>query len=155
MADAVLIEARAKGVRVACAESCTGGLVGAALTEIAGSSDVFNGSAVTYSNDAKMKILGVRSETLSRFGAVSSECAQEMAEGARRVYGADFAVSTTGIAGPDGGSESKPVGTVWFGIAGSDGTRSMMKRLPGNREEVRTRAVRFALSELWKEIRGH
>ncbi|MBR0186105.1 MAG: CinA family protein, partial [Synergistaceae bacterium] len=112
-------------------------------------------SAVTYSNEAKMKILGVKSETLSRFGAVSSECAQEMAEGARRVYGADFAVSTTGIAGPDGGSESKPVGTVWFGIAGSDGTRSMMKRLPGNREEVRTRAVRFALSELWKEIRGH
>ena len=155
IADAVLIEARAKGFRVACAESCTGGLVGGALTEIAGSSDVFNGSAVTYSNDAKMKILGVRSETLSRFGAVSSECAQEMAEGARRVYGADFAVSTTGIAGPDGGSESKPVGTVWFGIAGSDGTRSMMKRLPGNREEVRTRAVRFALSELWKEIRGH
>ncbi|MBR0247553.1 MAG: nicotinamide-nucleotide amidohydrolase family protein [Synergistaceae bacterium] len=155
IADAVLIEARAKGVRVACAESCTGGLVGGALTEIAGSSDVFNGSAVTYSNEAKMKILGVKSETLSRFGAVSSECAQEMAEGARRVYGADFAVSTTGIAGPDGGSESKPVGTVWFGIAGSDGTRSMMKRLPGNREEVRTRAVRFALSELWKEIRGH
>ena len=155
IADAVLIEARAKGVRVACAESCTGGLVGGTLTEIAGSSDVFNGSAVTYSNEAKMKILGVKSETLSRFGAVSSECAQEMAEGARKVYGADFAVATTGIAGPDGGSESKPVGTVWFGIAGSDGTRSMMKRLPGNREEVRTRAVRFALSELWKEIRGH
>ena len=152
IADAVLIEARAKGVKLACAESCTGGLVGGALTEIAGSSDVFNGSAVTYSNDAKMKILGVRSETLSRFGAVSSECAQEMAEGARRVYGADFAVSTTGIAGPDGGSESKPVGTVWFGIAGSEGTRSIMRRLPGNREEVRTRAVRFALSELWKSI---
>lgn len=152
IADAVLIEARAKGVRVACAESCTGGLVGGALTEIAGSSDVFNGSAVTYSNDAKMNILGVKSETLSRFGAVSSECAQEMAEGARRVYGADFAVSTTGIAGPDGGSESKPVGTVWFGISGSEGTRSIMRRLPGNREEVRTRAVRFALSELWKSI---
>ncbi len=155
IADAVLIEARAKGVMVACAESCTGGLVGGALTELAGSSDVFNGSAVTYSNDAKMKILGVKSETLSRFGAVSSECAQEMAEGARKVYSADFAVSTTGIAGPDGGSESKPVGTVWFGIAGSEGKRSMMKRLPGNREEVRMRAVRFALSELWKEIRGH
>ena len=154
IADAVLIEARAKGVRAACAESCTGGLVGAALTDIAGSSDVFNGSAVTYSNDAKMKILGVKSETLSRFGAVSSECAQEMAEGARRIYGADFAVSTTGIAGPDGGSESKPVGTVWFGIAVSGGTRSIMRRLPGNREEVRTRAVRFALSELWKDIRG-
>ena len=152
IADAVLIEARAKGVKAACAESCTGGLVGAALTDIAGSSDVFNGSAVTYSNDAKMRILGVKSETLSRFGAVSSECAQEMAEGARRIYGADFAVSTTGIAGPDGGSESKPVGTVWFGIAGSGGTRSIMRRLPGNREEVRTRAVRFALAELWKSI---
>ena len=152
IADAVLIEARAKGVRVACAESCTGGLVGAALTEIAGSADVFNGSAVTYSNDAKVKILCVKNETLAKFGAVSSECAQEMAEGARRIYGADFAVATTGIAGPDGGSESKPVGTVWFGISGSEGTRSIMRRLPGNREEVRTRAVRFALSELWKSI---
>ncbi|MBQ3586170.1 MAG: CinA family protein [Synergistaceae bacterium] len=154
LADGVLIEARRKGVRVACAESCTGGLVGGALTEIAGSSDVFNGSAVTYSNDAKREILGVRAETLSDFGAVSSECAREMAEGARRIYGADFAVSVTGIAGPDGGSESKPVGTVWFGVAGNEGVRSVMRHLPGKREEVRTRAVRFALSELWKEIRG-
>ena len=123
------------------------------MTDIAGSSDVFNGSAVTYSNDAKREILGVKSETLEKFGAVSSECACEMAEGARRIYGADFAVSTTGIAGPDGGSVSKPVGTVWFGIAGREGTRSVMRRLPGKREEVRTRAVRFALSELWKDIR--
>ena len=154
LADGVLIEARKKGVHVACAESCTGGLVGGALTEIAGSSDVFNGSAVTYSNDAKREILGVKAETLRNFGAVSSECAVEMAEGARRIYGADYAVSVTGIAGPDGGSESKPVGTVWFGVAGKYLTRSMMRRLPGKREEVRTRAVRFALSELWKEIRG-
>ncbi|MBR1439330.1 MAG: nicotinamide-nucleotide amidohydrolase family protein [Synergistaceae bacterium] len=152
IADAVLIEARTKGVKVACAESCTGGLVGGALTEIAGSSDVFNGSAVTYSNEAKQKILGVRAETLRNHGAVSSECACEMAEGARRIYGADFAVSVTGIAGPDGGTEAKPVGTVWFGIAGRKGTRSVMRRLPGNRGEVRTRAVRFALSELWKEL---
>ena len=153
LADGVLIEARRKGVHIACAESCTGGLVGGALTDIAGSSDVFNGSAVTYSNEAKQKILGVKSETLAKFGAVSSECAVEMAEGARRIYGADYAVSITGIAGPDGGSESKPVGTVWFGIAGKNSVRSVMKRLPGNREEVRTRAVRFALAELWKEIR--
>ena len=152
IADAVLIEARKKGVHVACAESCTGGLVGGALTEIAGSSDVFNGSAVTYCNDAKHEILGVKSETLRDFGAVSSECACEMAEGALKVYGADYAVSITGIAGPDGGSESKPVGTVWFGVAGREGVRAVMRRLPGKREEVRTRAVRFALSELWKEI---
>lgn len=152
IADAVLIEARAKGVHVSCAESCTGGLVGAALTDIAGSSDVFNGSAVTYSNDAKRGILGVKSETLANFGAVSAECACEMAEGSRRVYGADFAVSTTGIAEPDGGSESKPVGTVWFGIASPEGVRAVKRVLPGNRGEVRTRAVRFALAELWKEI---
>ena len=154
IADAVLIEARKKSVNVACAESCTGGLVGGALTEIPGSSDVFNGSAVTYSNDAKRKILGVKSETLRDFGAVSSECAREMAEGALRVYGADYAVSVTGIAGPDGGSRGKPVGTVWFGVAGREGVRSVMRHLPGKREEVRTRAVRFALAELWKEIRG-
>lgn len=152
IADAVLIEARAKGVKVACAESCTGGLIGGALTEIAGSSDVFNGSAVTYSNEAKRAVLGVRNETLSAYGAVSSECAREMAEGARRIYCADYAVSVTGIAGPDGGSEAKPVGTVWFGVAGREGTRSVMRRLPGKREEVRTRAVRFALAELWKDI---
>ena len=152
LADGVLIEARRKNIHVACAESCTGGLVGGALTDIPGSSDVFYGSAVTYSNEAKNKILGVKIETLKNFGAVSSECAVEMAEGARKIYGADYAVSITGIAGPDGGNDLKPVGTVWFGIAGHESTRSVMKRLPGNREEVRTRAVRFALAELWKEI---
>lgn len=150
LAEAVLYEARFRGAKVACAESCTGGMIGAALTEIAGSSDVFNGSAVTYSNDAKSNILGVKAETLSEHGAVSGECAQEMARGALRIYGADFAVAVTGIAGPDGGSEAKPVGTVWFGVASDRGTRAVMKRLPGNREEVRIRTVRFALAELWR-----
>ena len=153
IAEAVLYEARIKGAKIACAESCTGGMVGSALTDIAGSSDVFNGSCVTYSNDAKMKILGVNEKTLKRFGAVSSECAVEMAEGVLRLYDSDYAVSTTGIAGPDGGSESKPVGTVWFGLASKNGeSHSFMKILPGNRGEVRTRAVRFALCELWKMI---
>ncbi|MBQ3402106.1 MAG: nicotinamide-nucleotide amidohydrolase family protein [Synergistaceae bacterium] len=152
LADAVLLEARAKGVHVSCAESCTGGMIGAALTDIAGSSDVFNGSAVTYSNEAKMTLLDVSAETLRDFGAVSVECAREMAEGSRKVYGADYAVSTTGIAGPDGGSDAKPVGTVWFGIAGREGVRAVMRRLPGSRTEVRARAVQFALSELWREI---
>lgn len=154
IAEAVLHDARIKGAKIACAESCTGGMVGAYLTDIAGSSDVFNGSAVTYSNDAKMKILGVHEETLKQFGAVSSECAIEMAEGALRVYDSDYAVSTTGIAGPDGGSANKPVGTVWFGLASKNGeSKSFMRRLPGNREDVRVRAVKFVLCELWKMIR--
>ena len=155
LAEAVIHEARAKGVKIACAESCTGGMIGAALTDIAGSSDVFNGSAVTYSNEAKMNILGVHEETLRLHGAVSSECAQEMAQGARNIYGADYAVSVTGIAGPDGGTEAKPVGTVWFGLAGNDWAVSFMRILPGNRGEVRTRTVRFALAELWRKIHAN
>ena len=150
IAEAVLHEARYRGVKIACAESCTGGMIGAALTDIAGSSDVFAGSAVTYSNEAKSNILGVKAVTLQKFGAVSGECAQEMARGAMRIYGADYAVAVTGIAGPDGGSESKPVGTVWFGLADGMGTVAEMKRLPGNRGEVRTRTVSFALAELWR-----
>ena len=152
LADAVLYEARYRGAKVACAESCTGGMIGAALTDIAGSSDVFNGSAVTYTNEAKSNILGVKSETLREHGAVSGECACEMAEGALRIYGADYAVAVTGIAGPDGGSEKKPVGTVWFGLTDGRMTRAVMKRLPGNRGEVRSRTVQFALSELWRML---
>ena len=152
LAEAVLIEARKKGVKISCAESCTGGLLGAALTKIAGSSEVFNGSAVTYSNEAKQKILGVNEGTLKNFGAVSGECAREMAEGALRIYDADFAVSITGIAGPDGGSGNKPVGTVWFGLADKVKSTALMRRLPGNRDEIRIRAVRFALAELWRSI---
>lgn len=147
-AELVLNEARLKGLRVSCAESCTGGLVGAALTEIAGSSGVFNGSAVTYSNEAKIALLGVKAETLEKFGAVSGECAREMAEGSRRVFNADAAVSVTGIAGPDGGSDAKPVGTVWFGVATREGSRAVKKLLTGNRAEIRAEAVNVALSEL-------
>ena len=152
IAEAVLYEARYRGAKVACAESCTGGMIGAALTDIAGSSDVFNGSAVTYTNEAKSNILGVRAETLREHGAVSGECACEMAEGALRIYGADYAVAVTGIAGPDGGSERKPVGTVWFGLTDGRITRAVMRRLPGNRGEVRSRTVQFSLSELWRML---
>ena len=154
IAEAVLFEAKNKNVKISCAESCTGGLVGAALTEIPGSSDSFNGSAVTYSNEAKIKILGVSEETLKNFGAVSEQCAREMAEGALKVYDTDFAVSTTGIAGPDGGTELKPVGTVCFGVASKNETKTFTKNFPGNRQEVRTRAVRFILAELLKKIRS-
>lgn len=152
LAEAVLYEARCRGVKISCAESCTGGMIGAALTDIAGSSDVFSGSAVTYSNEAKNNILGVKNETLENFGAVSEQCACEMAIGALRIFGADYAVSVTGIAGPDGGSDAKPVGTVWFGFASGNEVRAIKKRLPGKRAEIRRRTVNFALSELWRML---
>ncbi|MBQ6773979.1 MAG: nicotinamide-nucleotide amidohydrolase family protein [Synergistaceae bacterium] len=152
LAEAVLYEAKINHAKISCSESCTGGLVGAALTEIAGSSEVFNGSAVTYSNNAKHKILGVDGNIIANFGAVSKECAVSMAEGALRIYDSDYAVSITGIAGPDGGTESKPVGTVYFGLASREKACAFMKVLPGNRSEIRTRAVRFALAELWRTL---
>src|SRR3974377_497249 len=105
---------RGRGMRVATAESCTGGLVAAALTAVPGSSDVFECSFVTYSNDAKQKLLGVAAATLRRYGAVSAETASAMARGALQRSGADCAVSITGIAGPGGGSKEKPIGLVYF-----------------------------------------
>ncbi|QPQ55691.1 CinA family protein [Allosphingosinicella flava] len=121
MARKVLEANRAAGRRIAVAESCTGGLVSAALTEIAGSSDIFQAGFVTYSNDAKMEMLGVSEDVLSTFGAVSVATAWSMAQGALAKSGADTAVAITGIAGPGGGSEKKPVGTVIFARARRDG----------------------------------
>ena len=114
--EAILTAARAKGWRIACAESCTGGMVAVALTAIAGSSDVFDRGFVTYSNAAKVDMLGVSPATLAQFGAVSQQIALEMAVGALGRSKADLAVSITGIAGP-GGSEFKPEGRVCFGLA--------------------------------------
>lgn len=147
LAERILIRAKANGIKIACAESCTGGLVGAALTDIPGSSEIFNGSAVTYSNEAKKNILGVRDETLRNFGAVSEQCAAEMAQGALKVFDADVAVSITGIAGPDGGSIEKPVGTVCFGLASADGVKTFREIFPGNRADIRESAVVFALEK--------
>ncbi len=115
-ADKVLGAARAKGVKLATAESCTGGMIAAALTDIAGSSDVFERGFVTYSNAAKFELLGVSESTIDQFGAVSEETARQMASGAVSHSAADLAVSVTGIAGP-GGSEFKPEGRVCFGLA--------------------------------------
>ena len=114
--ERILANARAASLRIATAESCTGGMVSAALTDIAGSSDVFERGFVTYSNAAKSEMLGVRAETLAAHGAVSEQVAQEMAEGALSHSQADMAVSITGIAGP-GGSEFRPEGRVCFGLA--------------------------------------
>lgn len=117
LAEHLLEVFRKRGYTFASAESCTGGLTSARLTAIAGSSDVVEGGVVSYSNDVKMKVLSVSAETLAAYGAVSEETAREMAEGVRRITGADIAVSITGIAGPSGGSAEKPVGTVCFGVA--------------------------------------
>jgi PncC family amidohydrolase len=136
-----------KGRVFAFAESCTGGLAASAVTSVPGSSDAFCGSAVTYSNDAKIALLGVSENTLSRFGAVSGECAAEMARGALKLFGARAAVSVTGIAGPGGGSDDKPVGTVWFASAVQDGrTRAVRYLFSGQpRNAVRVLSARRAL----------
>ena len=148
LASRVIEIFREKGLSLALAESCTGGMIAETITNVAGASDIFYGSAVTYVNSAKEHILGVACETLEKHGAVSSECAEEMACGARRVYGADVAMSVTGIAGPGGGSEAKPVGTVWFGLAAKDGAETFRRRFDGDRAAVRRQTVEEVLRRL-------
>ena len=138
----------AKGLTCATAESCTGGGVGSAITAIPGSSAVFAGGVISYANEVKEKVLGVSRETLATVGAVSSETAAQMAEGARRLLQVDFAVALTGIAGPDGGSDEKPVGLVWFGLATPDGVRTEKAIFQGDRARVREQAVVHALGML-------
>lgn len=153
LAADILALARARGATLACAESCTGGLVAAALTELPGSSRVFHAGFVTYANAAKTALLGVDEATLARHGAVSEEVAREMAEGARRAAGAVFAVSTTGIAGP-GGSEFKPEGRVCFAICGPGATRSETVEFgPLGRPRVREAARDHALALLLAALR--
>ncbi len=136
---------RARGLRLATAESCTGGLIAAALTHIAGSSDVLDRGFVTYSNAAKSELLGVRAELIASHGAVSEPVAQHMAQGALERSFADIAVSVTGVAGPGGGSAEKPVGTVWFGVARRGGTvRTECQVFGGDRGAVRLATVRHA-----------
>jgi nicotinamide-nucleotide amidase len=149
-AGRVLALCRARGLRIATAESCTGGLVAAALTEIAGSSDVVDCGFVTYSNEAKQKMLGVLAHMLKRHGAVSAETAAAMAKGALKNSQADIAVAITGIAGPGGGSKQKPVGLVYFAAASRDGRHLARSRRFGKigRARVRLRSVVQALDLL-------
>lgn len=151
--EAILHEAQNKNVKVAFAESCTGGMIGAALTDVPGISKSFAGSCVVYDNKAKISVLGVKEETLNAHGAVSAECAIEMAEGARKIYDSDYAVAVTGIAGPEGGSAQKPVGTVWFAISGKNGSRAFMRNLNGNRTMIRERAKTISLETMWRELK--
>lgn len=148
-ATEVLELARAKGVMIATAESCTGGMIAAALTDIAGSSAVFERGFVTYSNAAKTQMLGVQAEIIERFGAVSEEVARAMAEGALHASPAHLAVSVTGIAGP-GGSDHKPEGRVCFGLAGNTAVTHAETVEFGalGRSNVRTKTVEHALALL-------
>jgi nicotinamide-nucleotide amidase len=141
---------RARGLKIATAESCTGGLVAGALTEIAGSSDVVDRGFVTYSNEAKEAMLGVPSATLARHGAVSAETAAAMAAGALKNSSADIVVAITGIAGPGGGSQQKPIGLVHFAAASRDGRSVARERRYGDigRQSVRQQSVAEALDLL-------
>ena len=148
-AAALLVQLRAAGLMVATAESCTGGLIAGALTEIAGSSDVVDRGFVTYSNEAKMEMLGVPAALVEGHGAVSEPVARAMAEGALARSRAGVTVSVTGVAGPGGGSVEKPVGTVWFGAARRGGeTVSERMVFAGDRSAVREATVRYALGLL-------
>ncbi len=155
LAETLLEECRRRRLTVATAESCTGGLVSAAMTDIAGSSDVFLGGVVSYSNQMKIDALDVPAGLLAQYGAVSEECARAMAEGARALSRADIAIAVTGIAGPDGGSADKPLGLVWFALA-EDGATHATSRVfaRGGRESVRARATATALDLLRRAARS-
>lgn len=143
----ILDRLRNQGLSLAAAESCTGGLIAKLLTDLPGASEAFVLSAVTYANEAKQAMLGVPESLLAEHGAVSEECARAMAEGALRISGADLSVAVTGIAGPDGGTKEKPVGTVWFATAGPDGTRTRLRNFPPfERDFIRQVAAYSALA---------
>lgn len=147
LAFAVCRLLRERNMSIATAESCTGGMVGEALTSVSGSSECYGFGVVTYANEAKERLLGVRRDTLEVYGAVSEQTACEMALGALRLSGADIALSVTGIAGPDGGSAEKPVGLVYIGFAAKDGVCTSYKNVfGGDRSMVRSRAVNTALN---------
>ena len=137
---------------VAAAESCTGGLLSHILTGVSGSSEYFMGGIVAYSNRIKADILGVQPETLNHYGAVSSQTAAEMAKGIRKLFLTDIGLSTTGIAGPTGGTIEKPVGLVWIGISTCLSTKTEKYLFNGNRNQVKTSTVSHVLSNLLKNL---
>ena len=151
LAKTLVLQCIEKKVTFGTAESCTGGLISAFITNIAGASAVFYGGIVSYDNSIKEKLLGVRTETLRTKGAVSPETALEMSEGAVRALGVDFAVSVTGIAGPGGGTDKKPVGLVYISVASQRGLSVTENHFSGDRESVRLQTVQKALSLLLAE----
>jgi nicotinamide-nucleotide amidase len=149
ISDTLLALLKAQNLKIATAESCTGGLLAAYLTEKSGSSAWFERGFVTYSNEAKIEMLGVKQSTLEHYGAVSEQTAKEMAEGALNNSRADLSIAITGIAGPDGGSADKPVGMVCFGFAGKNiESLTQTKYFEGDRKAIREQAAQFALEKL-------
>jgi nicotinamide-nucleotide amidase len=154
LGEVLLDAARTRGLTLALAESCTGGMAAERLTDVPGASTAFLGGVVAYHNQAKQDLLEVPAAMLASEGAVSEAVACAMAEGARHRFGADWAASRTGIAGPGGGSDEKPVGTVWVGISGAAGTSATRLQLFGSRTEIRARAVQSALLRLLQALAG-
>lgn len=147
-AESLISICRQKQLKLGTAESCTGGLVGTILTAVSGASDVFLGGIIAYDNKAKREILGVSAETLEKYGAVSERAASEMVAGAAKILGAHLAVSITGIAGPSGGSDAKPVGTVHIGIWADGSLIPTVQHFDGDRNAVRIQAAASAISRL-------
>jgi nicotinamide-nucleotide amidase len=150
--DIVADELRGRGLTLAVAESCTGGLIGSRITARPGSSDYFLGGVISYSDQAKVDLLRVAPDVLAQYGAVSAEVAGAMAEGGRTALHADYALSVTGVAGPDGGTADKPVGLVYLGCAGPNGTEVRKGWFPGDRDSVRTFTATSALHLLRRAL---
>ena len=144
----------AKALKLAVAESCTGGTIASKFTAMPGASSYFMAGVVSYSNEAKRDILGVSMDDIITYGAVSEQVACQMAEGVRRVAGADYAIATTGIAGPGGGSEAKPVGTVWIAVATPSKTFALMRNSGTDRGQIISRASAYAIEMLYQELKG-
>ena len=143
-----------QGLTLATAESCTGGVIASKFTAIAGASVYFQGGVVAYSNELKIKALGVSREDILLHGAVSREVVEQMAQGVRELTGADYAIATSGIAGPTGGTAEKPVGTVWFAIATPTGVRSQMRNSGSVRSQIIERASGFAIRLLLEDLKA-
>jgi PncC family amidohydrolase len=146
---------REKGLTLATAESCTGGLIGDRITDIPGSSDYYLGGVVAYAYEAKERLLGVRHETLTRCGAVSKETVLEMARGVRQALGAAISLSVSGIAGPGGGMPGKPVGLVWLGLAAPDGEWAWRCQFDGDRRQNKAASAEKGLQILVDYLRGN
>ena len=149
------IALRERGWKIAFAESCTGGLVGDRVTNVAGSSEYFLGSLVAYAYEAKANLLGVSWKTLNTYGAVSKETVLEMARGARKIFQADITASISGIAGPGGGTDSKPVGTVWMALAAPNGEWTRQFLFPGSRTQVKAASADAALQFVLDYLEGN
>lgn len=146
---------RANNQTITTAESCTGGLIASMITKISGSSDIFNGSIVTYSNKIKNQELNVKNETLEKYGAVSCEVVNEMLNGVISKFDANFAIAISGIAGPNGGTKNKPVGTVVIGISDSNNHKIVnIYNFKGSREDIQIQAAKVALREIYKFVQN-